>query len=194
MTDRKTPGQAAYAKCLESFYRGGNPTNLVEHWEAIAQAAIDASQCNGCDCPLERCGPKLWVQQKKCCPDCSHVAGTSIYWEAIRELTAERDQLKRENESWRLTAPYRDTAEMLNEMSLMAVAERDAAVQERDALRAHVRTINAIDEARVNALHRATSERDALRKRLDAVEALCAGPDGWADLVPVSSLRKALEP
>jgi len=29
--------------------------------------------CDGCDTPYSQCGPKLWAQQKKCCPDCSHV-------------------------------------------------------------------------------------------------------------------------
>jgi hypothetical protein len=28
--------------------------------------------CEGCDCPSTRCGPELWRQQRKCCPDCIH--------------------------------------------------------------------------------------------------------------------------
>lgn len=28
--------------------------------------------CKGCDAPFKRCGPALWEQQRKCCPDCSH--------------------------------------------------------------------------------------------------------------------------
>jgi hypothetical protein len=28
--------------------------------------------CRGCDVPFKRCGPALWKQQRKCCPDCSH--------------------------------------------------------------------------------------------------------------------------
>lgn len=30
--------------------------------------------CSGCQCPVDRCGPKLWIQGRKCCPDCEHVA------------------------------------------------------------------------------------------------------------------------
>ncbi len=28
--------------------------------------------CEGCDSHYDKCGPALWVQQKKCCPDCTH--------------------------------------------------------------------------------------------------------------------------
>jgi hypothetical protein len=28
--------------------------------------------CEGCDCPASRCGPVLWKEQRKCCPDCTH--------------------------------------------------------------------------------------------------------------------------
>lgn len=30
--------------------------------------------CDGCDCPASRCGPVLWKEQRKCCPDCGHEA------------------------------------------------------------------------------------------------------------------------
>ena len=30
--------------------------------------------CSGCDTALDKCGPALWATQRKCCPDCSHVA------------------------------------------------------------------------------------------------------------------------
>jgi hypothetical protein len=32
------------------------------------------NRCMGCESPIERCGPALWAQQRKCCPDCTHVA------------------------------------------------------------------------------------------------------------------------
>jgi len=28
--------------------------------------------CQGCGAPIERCGPALWLQGRKCCPDCTH--------------------------------------------------------------------------------------------------------------------------
>jgi hypothetical protein len=34
--------------------------------------------CDGCECLLDRCGPALWDQQKKCCPDCTHVVSTDV--------------------------------------------------------------------------------------------------------------------
>lgn len=37
-------------------------------WLALAEQET----CEGCGSPYERCGPALWAQQKKCCPDCSH--------------------------------------------------------------------------------------------------------------------------
>lgn len=27
--------------------------------------------CTGCDCEYEDCQP-LWLEQRKCCPDCNH--------------------------------------------------------------------------------------------------------------------------
>lgn len=34
--------------------------------------AVLAEYCTGCLSHVSECGPELWAQQKKCCPDCSH--------------------------------------------------------------------------------------------------------------------------
>jgi hypothetical protein len=47
-------------------------------WEWRARLLTDGrkqpkpSDCSGCGCPLEKCGPQLWMQEKKCCPECAH--------------------------------------------------------------------------------------------------------------------------
>jgi hypothetical protein len=46
--------------------------------ELQARRHLDAigvrEQCRQCGGWLDNCGPALWDQHKKCCPDCSHVA------------------------------------------------------------------------------------------------------------------------
>lgn len=34
------------------------------------------TECSGCGTDRDRCGPLLWAQQRKCCPDCSHRRST----------------------------------------------------------------------------------------------------------------------
>ena len=36
-----------------------------------------ADLCSGCGAPYARCGPELWTQQRKCCPDCTHALDDS---------------------------------------------------------------------------------------------------------------------
>lgn len=43
-------------------------------WLALCNACRELNVCSGCDAPYERCGPTYWETQRKCCPDCSHVA------------------------------------------------------------------------------------------------------------------------
>ncbi len=56
---------------------------LVSGAVSRALAAVEARRqrftretgvCLGCDGEWRRCGPTLWDQGCKCCPDCSHVA------------------------------------------------------------------------------------------------------------------------
>jgi len=50
----------------------------ISREEAIEKLMSIASRleeiCEGCDTHISKCGPHLWAQQKKCCPDCSHQA------------------------------------------------------------------------------------------------------------------------
>ena len=56
---------AVYVRACE---RSGNAHG------ALRDAYRKANVCTGCDAPIERCGPAMWATQRKCCPDCSHVA------------------------------------------------------------------------------------------------------------------------
>ncbi len=48
-------------------------------WASLdkALAVLDGgkkAKCRNCGTPLEKCGPNLWKEGKKCCPDCTHEA------------------------------------------------------------------------------------------------------------------------
>jgi hypothetical protein len=46
---------------------------VFAHWLVSLAESVN-TKCRGCNSAYERCGPALWAQQRKCCPDCSHVA------------------------------------------------------------------------------------------------------------------------
>jgi len=63
--DSKTetvPGEHLHTGTLDEVLR------LVR----ITMAKTNDVVCSGCDCPLDKCGPKLWTLGRKCCPDCEH--------------------------------------------------------------------------------------------------------------------------
>lgn len=39
---------------------------------ASAVASFFAGDCSGCGTNVASCGPALFAQQRKCCPDCTH--------------------------------------------------------------------------------------------------------------------------
>lgn len=47
-------------------------SDFLLYREALLEGALALERCLGCNSPLTKCGPELWKQQKKCCPDCSH--------------------------------------------------------------------------------------------------------------------------
>lgn len=51
----------------------GRDTVLVPAHPAPSPAVVGVI-CDGCGTHVSECGPVLWAQQKKCCPDCTHVA------------------------------------------------------------------------------------------------------------------------
>jgi hypothetical protein len=76
---------------------------LVEQFDAVmanrTHALVFTSQirviisdwryaCTGCSCPVSRCGPPLWDNHKKCCPECSH---THAEYQNTLILAAEPD-------------------------------------------------------------------------------------------------------
>ena len=48
--------------------RNGLINEVADLRQLLAQHGI----CWGCGCMADGCGPALWAQGKKCCPDCSH--------------------------------------------------------------------------------------------------------------------------
>lgn len=46
--------------------------------QAIADRERAAITCSWCAGHVSKCGPPLWAEQKKCCPDCTH---TREAWE-----------------------------------------------------------------------------------------------------------------
>ena len=50
---------------------------MTAGWPVTLEPLLVGPQpdCQGCDTPIERCGPALWVQGKTCCPDCTHGPG-----------------------------------------------------------------------------------------------------------------------
>ncbi len=48
--------------------RNGLINEVADLRQLLAQHGI----CGGCGCMADGCGPALWAQGKKCCPDCSH--------------------------------------------------------------------------------------------------------------------------
>lgn len=42
--------------------------------DAAMKRSHETGICLGCDCDWSRCGPALWTTQRKCCPDCTHIA------------------------------------------------------------------------------------------------------------------------
>ena len=54
----------------ETLHTGS--TDEVLRLVRVLMATPKHVDCGGCGCPLERCGPKLWVQGRKCCPECEH--------------------------------------------------------------------------------------------------------------------------
>lgn len=60
---------------------------LPDELKTVAPKGPEAEPiCTGCDSPSSKCGPQLWRQQKKCCPDCSH---TAAWYEAFEEPEGE---------------------------------------------------------------------------------------------------------
>lgn len=41
----------------------------------ILMATTRDVNCEGCQCPLDKCGPPSWILGRKCCPDCNHSQG-----------------------------------------------------------------------------------------------------------------------
>lgn len=66
------PGQSLYA-CVSCALAASNVA-MMGGWPVTLEPYLPAPQppCQGCDAPIERCGPQLWVQGKTCCPDCTH--------------------------------------------------------------------------------------------------------------------------
>lgn len=65
------------SQTLDTITAAGIPIKALANGEMVAmfRNQLDAlGICTGCGHPIEDCGPKIWKQQKKCCPDCSHVS------------------------------------------------------------------------------------------------------------------------
>jgi hypothetical protein len=50
----------------------------IPYGRPIGKEPSDGSICIGCNSPASRCGPELWKQSRKCCPDCSHTTAGSV--------------------------------------------------------------------------------------------------------------------
>lgn len=69
------PGRSLSA-CARCALTAANVA-LAAGWPVTLEPMVVYPQppCQGCDAPIERCGPALWVQGRKCCPDCTHGVG-----------------------------------------------------------------------------------------------------------------------
>lgn len=56
------PGETIHTGCKDEMLRLAR----------ILMATTNDELCEGCDTPLEKCGPQLWILGRKCCPDCNH--------------------------------------------------------------------------------------------------------------------------
>lgn len=95
------------------------PEQAMRAGEIVATAATDAERnrllgelqaemraqhnaCTGCGAPMTRCGPRLWAQQMKCCPDCSHgklpvIASAAVWLGVLQLAVASAYELARES-------------------------------------------------------------------------------------------------
>lgn len=67
------PVEATKTVTKEIIHRGSKDEIL--RLARILMATTRDVNCEGCHCPLERCGPQNWILGRKCCPDCDHSQG-----------------------------------------------------------------------------------------------------------------------